>query len=296
MMIQATVGLCVRNSEATIKETVESIACQDFPHEKMEIIVVDGKSEDRTLSIIHNNLSSSDIQMTIHNDQGKGLGYARQIVVDNARGVYLIWIDGDVVLPQSYVRNQVKFMDQNPRVGAAQGKWGISETKSLVAALENLGELDHKHDDKNPHTIGTIRGIYRTKAIKQAGGFDKGIQGAAEDTDLSFRIWKNGWLLAKSQVPLFHQFRETWKGLWKEYSWWGYGDHYISHKFPELVIMWRYLPIIRATGGLLHAFTAYRLSYQKKSFILPLHHFFRASAWWFGFLKGNIKGYGHNIE
>jgi glycosyltransferase involved in cell wall biosynthesis len=294
--IQVTVGLCVKNSEGTIEETVKSIACQDFPHEEMEIIVVDGKSEDKTLSIIQNNLSTSDIQMKTYSDQGQGLGPARQIVVDNARGMYIIWIDGDVVLPQDYVKNQVKFMNQNPIVGAAQGKWGISETRSFVAALENLGELDHKHEERNPHTIGTIRGIYRVEAIEQAGGFDKCIKGAAEDTDLSFRIWKNGWLLAKSQVKLYHKFRDTWKDLWKEYSWWGYGDHYISHKYPELVTMWQHLPIVRATGGLLHAFTAYGLSHQKKSFILPLHHFFKASAWCFGFIKSNIEGYGHKIE
>jgi glycosyltransferase involved in cell wall biosynthesis len=293
MKIQTTVGLCVKNSEETIEETVNSIACQDFPHEKMEVIVVDGKSEDRTLSIIQNGLSTSDIQMKIYDDQGKGLGPARQIVVDNARGIYIIWIDGDVVLPKDYVRNQVQFMIQNPRVGAAQGNWGISGTKSFVAMLENLGELDHKYEDRHPHTIGTIRGIYRVEAIKQAEGFDKFIKGAAEDIDLSFRIWKQGWLLAKNQVTLYHKFRATWSDLWKEYSWWGYGDHYISHKHPRLVVKWHKVPIVCAIGGLLHAFTAYRVSYQKKSFILPLHHFFKASAWWFGFLKSNLDGYGH---
>jgi glycosyltransferase involved in cell wall biosynthesis len=296
MKIQATIGLCVKNSEVTIEETAKSIACQVFPHEKMEIIVVDGKSKDKTLSIIKKIFSTSDIQMKTYDDQGKGLGPARQIVVDNARGTYIIWIDGDVVLPRDYVRKHVVFMNQHPRVGAAQGNWGISETRSFVSALENLGELDHKHEDRNPHKIGTIRGIYRVKAIKQVGGFDNCIKGASEDLDLSFRIWKNGWLLAKTQVTLYHKFRATWRGLWKEYSWWGYGDHYLRHKFPELVIMWHNLPIVRATSGLLHAFTAYRLSHQKKSFILPVQYFFKASAWWFGFLKSNTDGYGHKIN
>jgi glycosyltransferase involved in cell wall biosynthesis len=296
MKVQATVGLCVKNSASTIEETVKSLVCQDFPHEKMEIIVVDGKSEDKTLSIIQKNLSKSDIQMRIYDDQGKGLGPARQIVADNARGMYIIWIDGDVVLPKNYVQKQVKFMDQNPRVGAAQGKWGISEAQSFVAALENLGELEHKYTDRNLHAIGTIRGIYRVKAIEQAGGFDNCIKGASEDLDLSHRIWKSGWLLAKSQVTLYHRFRETWRDLWREYSWWGYGDHYNSHKHSGLVIIWQMLPIIRAATGLLHAFTAYKLSHRKISFILPLHHFFKASAWWFGFLKSHIDGYGHKIK
>jgi glycosyltransferase involved in cell wall biosynthesis len=296
MKIQATVGLCVKNSEETIEETVKSIVCQDFPHEKMEIIVVDGRSEDKTLPIVQSIIHTSDIQIKIYSDQGKGLGPARQIVVDNASGIYIIWIDGDVVLPKNYVSKQVKFMDGNPSVGAAQGKWGISQTKSFVAILENLSELEHKHEYRNLNAIGTIRGIYRVKAIKQAGGFDKCIKGASEDLDLSHRIWKNGWLLAKSQVPLYHSFREGWGDLWREYSWWGYGDHYISHKHSNLVIKWQMLPIVRAVGGLLHAFTAYKLSHHKISFVLPVHNFFKASAWWFGFLKSGADGYGHKIK
>jgi glycosyltransferase involved in cell wall biosynthesis len=296
MKIKVTLGLCVKNSETTVEETVKSLISQDFPHESMELIVVDGESKDKTLSIIQNSLLASDIQAKMYNDQGKGLGPARQIVADNASGRYIVWVDGDVVLPKNYVQKQVEFMDRNPRVGAAQGNWGISETKSFVGALENLSELEHKHEYRNLHAIGTIRGIYRVKAIKQAGGFDKCIKGASEDLDLSHRIWKNGWLLAKSQVTLYHRFRETWSDLWKEYSWWGYGDHYISHKHSDAVIMWQTLPIVRAVGGFLHAFTAYKLAHQKISFILPLHHFFKASAWWFGFLKSHRDGYGHKIK
>jgi glycosyltransferase involved in cell wall biosynthesis len=296
MKVQATIGLCVKNSEATIEETVKSIICQDFPHEKMEIIVVDGRSKDKTLSIIRNNLLRSDIQMNIYDDQGKGLGPARQIVVENAIGRYIVWIDGDVLLPKNYVRKQVEFMDRNPRVGAAQGKWGISKTKSFVAALENLGELEHTHESRKLDSIGTIRGIYRLEAIKKVGGFDLCIEGAAEDLDLSHRLWKAGWLLAKSQVTLYHKFRETWRDLWKEYSWWGYGDHYISHKHIGFVTIWQHVPIVRAAGGLRHAFTAYKMSHKKLSFVLPLHHFFKASAWCFGFLKSNIEGYGHKTR
>jgi len=296
MKIEVTIGLCVKNSEATVKETVESVIRQDFPHEKMEIIVVDGKSKDKTLSIVRNSLLASDIQVKIYNDQGKGLGVARQIVVDNASGKYIVWVDGDVVLPKNYLRKQVEFINRNPNIGAAQGKWEISETKGLVAALENLSQLEHEYEDKNLSAIGTIRSIYRVKAVKQAGGFDECIKGASEDRDLSYRIWKAGWLLATSDVELYHRFRETWRDLWKEYSWWGYGEHYLDHKHLGLVNLWQTIPIVRAVGGLRRAFSAYKLTHRKISFLLPFQHFFKASAWWFGFLKSHVNGYGHKTK
>jgi len=293
MKIEVTVGICVKNSEATVKESVESVISQDFPHEKMEIIVVDGKSKDRTLSIIRNSLTMSDTRVKIHSDQGKGLGVARQIVVDNASGEYIVWVDGDVVLPRNYLRKQVEFMDRNPSVGAAQGILGISGN-SLVAVLENLGVLSTRYefDDKDPHKIATYD-TYRVRAIKQAGGFDECIKGSSEDRDLLYRIWKTGWLLATSHVRRYHRFRETWRDLWKEYSWWGYGEHYLHHKHRGLVILWQTVPIARALGGFRRASSAYKLTHRKISFLLPFQHSFKASAWWFGFLKSHLDAYGH---
>jgi len=295
MNVAVTLGLCVRNAEATVRQSVQSVINQDFSHNLMEIIIVDGRSSDKSLSIITDNLSTSDIQTRYYSDLGKGLGTARQIVVDNARGEYIIWVDGDIVLPQTYVREQVKFMDENHRVGAAQGKLNINLTKGFVEVLENLSVFENKHEEKNPCAIAT-RGIYRVKAINQSGGFDKHIIGASEDRDLSYRLWKNGWLLVSNQGTLYHQARRKWGDLWKEYVWWGYGEHYIKHKHPKLVIMWRMLPIMRAAGGFIQALNVYRVTVLRFSFLLPFHNFFKASAFCYGFIKGHKDGYGHKIE
>jgi glycosyltransferase involved in cell wall biosynthesis len=295
MNIVVTMGLCVRNVENTVREAIQSVINQDFPHNLMEIIIVDGRSSDKTISIINDYLSISDIQMRNYSDQGNGLGEARQIVVDNARGKYIVWVDGDIVLSQTYVREQVQFMNENHRVGATQGKLGINVTKGFVEVLENLSVFENKHEERNPRAIAT-RGIYRVEAINQSGGFDKCIRGASEDRDLSYRLWKNGWLLVSCQGVLYHRARGKWSDLWKEYIWWGYGEHYIKHKHPDLITMWRMLPIIRAAGGLTQAFNVYRLTHMQISFLLPFHNFFKASAFCYGFIKSHKEGYGHKMK
>lgn len=250
MKIKVTLGLCVKNSEATIKDTVQSLISQDFPHESIELIVVDGQSNDKTLSIISNCLLAADISVKMCSDQGRGLGAARQIVVNNARGEYIIWVDGDIVLPEDYLRKLVEFMDRNPKVGAARGKLGIYEN-GFVALLENISELGTRYGFKEkPSQVIAVYDTCRVKAIKQAGGFDEEIKGASEDREMVYRIWKNGWSLATTEVKFYHKFRKTWRDLWKEYSWWGYGEHYVSHKHPELVFLWQTIPIVLALGGL----------------------------------------------
>ena len=46
-----TIGICVKNTEKTILDAINSILEQDYPTDLMEIIFVDDGSEDRTLSI-----------------------------------------------------------------------------------------------------------------------------------------------------------------------------------------------------------------------------------------------------
>jgi len=104
MTVDVTIGLCAKNAEATIAESIDSILKQDFPHRCMEIVVVDGLSKDRTLSIVKEMLKKTDIGFSIHSDNGKGLGAARNIVCRNAGGKYILWVDSDIILPEEHVR------------------------------------------------------------------------------------------------------------------------------------------------------------------------------------------------
>jgi len=91
MKPKVTIGICVKNAETTIREAVESILNQDFPHELMKLIIVDGNSTDKTLSTIMNCLKKTNMKTSIFYEN-EGLGKARQIVVENAKGDYIVWL------------------------------------------------------------------------------------------------------------------------------------------------------------------------------------------------------------
>jgi glycosyltransferase involved in cell wall biosynthesis len=114
-----TVGLVVKNCENYIAETIKSILNQDLPQKQLEIIVVDGHSTDKTLSIIKRELTGCQIQTRIFLEN-EGLGAARQIVVDNARGEYIVWVDGDITMSMDFFRKLLGFLQQNARFGMAR--------------------------------------------------------------------------------------------------------------------------------------------------------------------------------
>lgn len=293
-IIEVTVGICVKNSEKTIKEAIASVLNQTFPHERMEIIVVDDSS-DRTLSIATDLLSRTDIQVKIYSTNGKGLGAARQMVVDNSSGRYIVWVDGDMVLANDFVHEQVNVMDKNPLIGVSKGKLKLRLTGSLVAKLEALSEYRDfelgidKRDIKRTADGGSI---FRVAALKKVRGFDSKIR-AGQDADVTGRIKLAGYLLSLSNAEFEHNFRQTWKSIWNQRVWYGYGMHYLHHKNKNLVsFKLPFFPISFAEG-IIRSILAFRAIRQKICFLLPFLNLFKTTAWWFGFFKAHREGYGH---
>jgi len=299
MSVKVTVGLCVKNSEKEVGTALDSLVKQDFPHELMKLVVVDEVSTDKTLSVVKNFVSKMDIKTEIFSSGGRGLAASRQIAVDNAEGDYIVWVDDDLVLKKDFVRNHVEFMEKNPNVGAANATL-TPIGKTLVDTLEAIGMLLVK---PNPKSIGTVGAVYRLKAIKQVGGFDINIKGAGEDHDISHRMKESGWALrnrkfGSSESPEFHYGNPptTWKALWNRYFWYGYGEHFLFHKFEtaRARIQRLQLPPLALWIGFNFSCRIYQITHKKMVFLLPLHYFFRSIAGCFGFLRAHLDGYGHS--
>jgi cellulose synthase/poly-beta-1,6-N-acetylglucosamine synthase-like glycosyltransferase len=295
--VTVTIGFCVKNMEETVGKALSSLESQDFPHDLLEIVVVEGFSNDGTFSIVKNHLSKLDIDYRIirNND---GLGAARQRVVQDARGRYIVWVDGDMILPSDYVRKQVEYMENNNSIAVAAGKYGLHIGQGLVADLENVVyATDSVFGEKSASKFGYLPGsegsIYRVEAVRQVGGFDPNIKGAAEDTELDYRLLRGGWTLGSADAFFVESTRPNLFSLWHQYFWYGRGGHFIYHKDSNVLKLWKLTPPAGFAAGLLRCSGAYSLTHKKMVFLLPLHYTFKRIAWLLGFIKAHLDDYGH---
>ena len=285
-----SIGVCVKNSSSTLRDAIESIINQDFVHELMEVIFVDDGSEDNTLSIIEECVSRIDIPVRIFHNNWQGLGPVRNIVVDNAQGKYIIWVDGDMTLPEDHVRKQVEFMEHNPDVGIAAAKYYVLSEEKAVAALEKIPLIMHNSTDEESNTRlpGTGGSIYRVKAIKQVGGFDSNMRSAGEDQDAAHRIKSRGWRIAKSPAVFCEKPPQTWKKVWDKNFWYGYGNYTLFRKNRSVFSLYKMNPVAGFFVGAIHAVNAYKMLHENYILLLPLHYVFRMSAWVLGFIKAQL--------
>jgi glycosyltransferase involved in cell wall biosynthesis len=295
--VKVTVGMCVKNSEGTVRLAIDSVINQDFPHSSIELIIVDGNSSDKTLDILKESLRDTDLKVQILTENS-GLGQARQMVADNASGDYIVWVDADMILPKSYILKQVTFMDGHPRAGIAAGKYAVYVGQGIVPDLENVVyAVDSVYGEKSASKIGYLPGtegsIFRVKAIHQVGGFDLHMNGAAEDTEIAYRIRRHGWEISLTNEKFVESTRGSWSSLWAQYFWWGRGGHFVFHKDRNAISLWKMTPIGGFFAGILRTPKAYLLIHKKYIFLLPFHYTYKRIAWLFGFVSAHKEGYGH---
>ena len=291
MKPEITIGICVKNSQSSVGEAVKSVVTQHYRHDLMEVIVIDGNSKDATLSIVTHLLSQSRIRWRSYSDEGKGLGYARQIVVKQARGRYIIFADADAVIGDGFLSRQVDFMRLHRRVAIGLGRQMYREGKG-GSWLSNAWDICRSNALDPGGGFKSVC-ICRTNALRSVGGFDERIKGAGEDLDIIERLRSNGWSRAiNKEAEYFHLSQESLRGFWSHHKWFGYGEYYLAHKHRDLIRPWRSLPLGQLLYGLRLAPMTYRSTRRKASFlVLPLL-IFGSMAWWVGFARASIDRYG----
>ena len=104
--IRFTVVISSYNIENYIKRAIDSVLKQDF--ENYEIIIVDDCSTDNTMKEIENYKENKLKVLKTEKNSGTA-GATRNIAIDNARGEYIIFLDGDDTL---YNNNTLKEIDK----------------------------------------------------------------------------------------------------------------------------------------------------------------------------------------
>jgi len=208
MTFKVTIGICAKNAENTIAAAIESALWQDFPLNLIEIIFVDDGSEDKTLELMKKFASNTDIAVRIFSGGWKGIGKARNTVVENAKGEYIVWLDSDQTIEKDFLKKQVSLMERNPKAGIAVAELELSEKGNSILVLEQLpAVVDHSYQDwmKPSKLPGTCGATYRVRSAKTVGGFDEKISGLGEDIDMARRIRQAGWRIIAGNALFYEQ-------------------------------------------------------------------------------------------
>lgn len=244
---QVTVIIPCFNEEKTIRGLLEALSRQTFPKEKMEVVVVDGLSEDNTLAEIETfRNSGAELTVRVVENPKRIIPAALNRGIEEAYGEYVVRLDAHSVPHPEYVARSVADLEQHlgDNVG---GVWRIIPSadtwiaRSIAAAAAHplgVGDAKYRYAD-TPGEADTVPfGGFRRDYLLKLGGFDESLK-TNEDYELNTRIRQSGgklWLDPNIQVQYYS--RPTLGQLARQYFRYGYWKVEMLRRYPES-LRWR---------------------------------------------------------
>ncbi len=197
------------NCVDTIEACLSSVLADPFPDK--EIIVVDGGSTDGTLDVIRRLGEGAACPFSLHFDEGRGLGYARNLGVELARGEYVAFTDADCEVAPGWLA-ALHERAQAEECGGVGGRVLTAPTSDFwgrcVAALLMGRSVEHSIA---LDSINMDNALYRRDVLLAIGGFDPRFTRYGEDADLNWRLTDAGHRLVYApEAVVWHRYRSTW--------------------------------------------------------------------------------------
>ncbi len=190
-----TVVVPCRNEEKHIARCLESILCNDYPKDRMEILVLDGMSEDRTRDIIKTCNDPHRLIRLVENPQ-KRIPAAMNLGIQRARGDTIIKMDAHSTYQSDHISLCVAYQERYgaENVGGVCRMSAAEDTtiaKAIVLALGHRfgsGNAKVKVGVKQPTWSDTAAfGCFKKNLFERIGTFDERLL-SSSDLDLNLRI------------------------------------------------------------------------------------------------------------
>jgi len=242
---KVTILIPARNEERVLGRLLHRISELTYPKDKLEVVVIDDASSDRTGKIAEEFSESHAYVSMIHRSPengGNGKSEALNEGLKNSKGEIVFCFDSDYY-PQRDIIEKLSAYFIDPEVGAVQGRVTVlNEPSSLVTrlvALERIGgyRVDQlARDDLSliPQYGGTAGG-FRRNLIESLGGWNPHM--LAEDTDLTFRVYLAGYKVRYvNEAECYEEAVENWRAYWRQRHRWALGHMqcFFKHVTPVM--------------------------------------------------------------
>lgn len=213
-----SVILPVRNEERYICACVESIFAQDYPVEQMEVIFVDGRSEDRTVELLVK-MQKEHPQIKVLDNPNRTVPYAMNIGIRESRGEVIVRLDAHAEYPTDYVRLSVETLltcdcDNAGGVFVTRGRGFMGEAiAEMLKTPLGVGNATYRLTQQDGYVDTVPFGCFRRELFDRIGGFDERMT-RNQDNELNFRIRKNGGkIYLNHNIRVLYYCRDTMRGI-----------------------------------------------------------------------------------
>jgi glycosyltransferase involved in cell wall biosynthesis len=280
-MVRVSIIIPCRNEEGYIEGCLDSILASDYPQDQLEVLVVDGRSSDRTREILTGYCATHGSVSLLDNPQGTTPS-ALNVAIRAATGDIIIRMDAHVLYPPDYVSRLVRASEET----GAENVGGVLQTMPAddtpVSRAIALG-MSHRFGVGNAHfrigvsertEVDTVPfGCFRREIFTRFGLFDEELI-RNQDDEFNFRLTSGGGrVLLLPDVSCRYFARRSLAQLAQMYYQYGYFKPLVARKIGRVMTVRQLIPAMLILGLLSSAvlgisFPAARVGF---SFLVSLY-------------------------
>lgn len=184
------------NEEAHVADAIRSaLAALEPLQGRGEVILADSASTDRTVEIA-SGFPISIVQLVNPHERRCGIG--PQLGYQFASGDYVYILDGDMTLDGDFIRRGLAELARDSELGGVAGL-----VEQMSSASYQFRGLKRRRVEARPGNVPWLDmgGLYRRRALEQAGYFSDRNLHAFEELELGLRLGAAGWKLRRLAVP-----------------------------------------------------------------------------------------------
>ncbi len=242
----------VRNEAAYIERSLGAVLAQEYPAERLEILVVDGMSDDGTREAVLAHAAADPRVCLLDNPAGivpPGLN----IGIGRARGEIVVRVDGHCEIAPDYVRRCVEHLlaghDGAPveAVGGPIETIGETDEAAAIALAMSswfgVGGSAFRTIKDRPLLVETVAfPAYRRATLQRLGPFDEELV-RNQDDEYNYRLLKSGGrILLSPDIRSRYYSRGSLRSLWRQYYQYGYWKVRVMQKHPRQMRSRQFVP------------------------------------------------------
>ena len=275
------------NEQETIERTLESLNNLKYPKDRMEVIVVNDGSSDRTEEIVEEYRKDKP-HFRVISQKNKGKAAALNRALGVARGEYFACLDADSFVEPETLRKMLAIYEKenDQKLAIVTPAMKVDAPKTILQKVQWLeyiiiifmarltSHLDSLYVAPGPFSL------YQTKIIKNLGGFDE--SNITEDQEIAYRVQQHNYKIRqcfdgyvyttapREFKPFYHQRRR-----------WYLGSLICLHKYKKMIANRKYgdfgiYQLIKNVLGLFLAITGITLAFY--FIFIPLLEWMRQMA------------------
>jgi succinoglycan biosynthesis protein ExoA len=233
-----TVVMPVRNEGAFIERSLGAVLAQDYPNDRLEVIVADGMSSDGTRDRVLA-LSQTNQNVRLIDNPQNIVATGLNLALCEARGEFVVRVDGHTIIAPDYVRNCVNALVRSGADNAGGRMYPTGESMfgnavaTAMCSRFGVGGARFHYSQRKELVDTVYLGAWRRDLFDRIGNFDEEMV-RNQDDEFNYRLRaEGGKILLDPTIKSEYHNRSAPSGLWRQYFQYGYWKVRVLQKHPR---------------------------------------------------------------